>query len=176
MELHLYLEKHIQDHIVSTYLEIGTREGDSLSKVVADNTNLKKIVVADMWGGLYGGTGRNSHNHISKLLSDLNYNNSVIFLDGDSKQTIPTLIDNHTNFFDLILVDGDHSYGGGMADLVNVLPLCKSNGFILFHDIVHPAHQYLEKCFDEFIDEHKDFIKYSEKMKDHLGIGVIIKK
>jgi hypothetical protein len=176
MDLHLYLEKHIQDHTVNKYLEIGTREGDSLKKVVLNNNNLTDIVVADMWGSFYGGTGRNSHNHITKLLDTINYNNSIIFLDGNSKETIPTLIDKYLNTFDLILVDGDHSYDGGMADLTNVFPLCKSDGFILFHDITHPAHLYLEKCFDEFVDIYQIQIKNTIKIRDHYGIGIIIKK
>jgi hypothetical protein len=174
--LHLYLEKHIQQNKVVNYLEIGTREGDSLKRVVKNNSHITTIIVADMWGSLYGGSGRNSHNHISQLLTSIGYKNSITFLDGDSKTTIPTLFDDYKNFFDLILVDGDHSYDGGMSDLINVFPLCRSNGHILFHDIVHPSHLYLEKCFDEFISKYNDNIVSSIKIKEHLGIGVIIKK
>ena len=174
--LHSFLEKHVQQYNVQKYLEIGTREGDSLRRVVFNNLNLTDVFVADMWGGLYGGTARNSNNHINQLLQYLGYNNSVTFLDGDSKETIPPLSDNHKDYFDLILVDGDHSYEGGMIDLVNVFPLCKSGGFILFHDIIHHAHLYLEQCFDEFVENHKDNIQYAAKIKEHLGIGVIIKQ
>ena len=49
-------------------------------------------------------------------------------------------------------------------------------GFILFHDIIHHAHLYLEQCFDEFVENHKDNIQYAAKIKEHLGIGVIIKQ
>ena len=176
MELGLYIKSFVQTHTVKTYLEIGTREGDSLKNVVVDNPSLVNVVVSDMWGGLYGGTSRLSHGHISQLLDELKYQNSVTYLDGDSKQTIPTLKDAYLDYFDLVLVDGDHSYEGGMADLVNVLPLCAPGGSILFHDICHPAHGYLEQCFDEFINNHKGEIATSSKITDDLGIGRIVKK
>ena len=176
MDLHTYLQLFTKTHTVKTYLEIGSREGDSLKRVVVDNSNLINIIVADMWGGFYGGSARHSHNHIAKMLEDINYQHSITYLDGDSKKTIPTLMDKYLNYFDLILVDGDHSYEGGMIDLINVLPLCKSGGSILFHDICHPQHKYLDQCFDEFIHKHKDQILSSEKITDELGIGVMIKR
>ena len=175
-DLHSYLQLFIKAHTVKTYLEIGTREGDSLKNVVKDNPDLVDVVLSDMWGSDYGGTGRNSHNHISMLLFDLDYNNSIMYLDGDSTKTIPTLVDKYLNYFDLVLVDGDHSYQGAMTDLINVFPLCKSGGHILFHDICHPAHKYLDQCFDEFVNNHNDEIMMSSKLIDELGTGIIIKK
>ena len=176
MDLHEYLHFLTKTHIVKTYLEIGTREGDSLKNVVTDNSNLMDIIVSDMWGGMYGGTGRNSHNHISMLLFDLDYHNSIMFLDGDSTKTIPTLYDKYLNYFDLVLVDGDHSYKGAMIDLVNVFPLCKSGGHIVFHDIYHVAHKYLDQCFDEFVQNNKNEIIGTSKTSEDCGIGTIIKK
>jgi hypothetical protein len=176
MDLWSYLEYHIKNYKVIKYLEIGTREGDSLKRVIVNNPYLIDIVVSDMWGDHYGGTSRGSHSHISDLLSEINYNNSITFLDGDSKKTIPTLLDKYINSFDLILVDGDHSYHGGMTDLINVFPLCKSNGFILFHDIYHVKHKYLDKCFDEFTNKYQDQIQNIIKMTEPWGTGIIVKK
>ena len=176
MDLHEYLHFLTKTHIVKTYLEIGTREGESLKNVVTDNSNLVDVVLSDMWGDKYGGTGRNSHNHISMLLFDLDYHNSIMYLDGDSTETIPTLRDKYLNYFDLILVDGDHSYKGAMIDLVNVFPLCKSGGHIVFHDICHRAHKYLDQCFDEFVQNYKNEIISCSKIIDYNGIGTIIKK
>jgi hypothetical protein len=175
MELHDYISHYCQNNKVSSYLEIGSREGDSLKNVVKNNTNLKSIFCSDIWGSNWGGTGRGNHIHIENLLRHLNYQEQVTFLDGDSKVTIPTIRQSHENYFDLILVDGDHSYEGGMADLINVLPLCKSGGCILFHDITHPSHLYLESCFDTFVSNNQKDIKFSEKIKYSLGIGIIIK-
>jgi predicted O-methyltransferase YrrM len=75
--------------------------------------------------------------------------------------------------FDLVLVDGDHSYEGGMADLVNVWPLVKPGGCVVFHDITHPAHPDLMQCFDEFVAKHK---APHEIITDGYGLGVAWKK
>jgi hypothetical protein len=169
-----FLHEFLPNKNITSYLEIGTREGDSLKAVLSHNP-IKNIVISDIWGGNYGGSSRGNHDHISDMLKSLNYNNDVKFLDGDSKKTIPTLSNEYNNFFDLILVDGDHSYEGGMEDLENIFPLCKSGGIILFDDINHPAHPYLDKCFDDFTNKHKDLISDIAKSYDGYGVGTIVK-
>lgn len=159
----------------STYLEIGTREGDSLKMVLANSKNIKDVFVCDTWEGLYGGSNRRNHEHIGSILNNLSYLGNINYLDGDSKIQIPTLHNNKDSYFDLILVDGDHSAEGGRIDLENVLRLCKvDGGCILFHDIKHPAHPYLEKVFDDFANKYSDkWKKPPEKIEDDLGIGVL---
>lgn len=176
IDLHNLLEKIVKENKISTYLEIGTREGCSLRKVIESNPNLTEIVVSDLWGTTYGGSGRRSHGHILKLLSELSFSGKTTFLDGDSKQTIPTLGSEYNNYFDLVLVDGDHSYDGGMADLQNVWNLCKSGGILLFDDITHPAHLYLDECFDVFVNNKKEQISNIEKIRYGNGVGIIYKK
>lgn len=165
MTIHEYLEIPSG---VSSYLEIGCREGDSLRRVVKANPELKAIVVCDTWGGVFGGTGRGSHHHIERLLEELGYKGEVLFLDGDSKSLVPTL----SRQFDLILVDGDHSDEGAEADLRNVLPLLSAGGRILFHDICHPAHPGLRVVFDRFASSACGSVEIYE---DAEGFGVFRK-
>lgn len=175
MNLHDYLKEYCLKSNPSTYLEIGTREGDSLSKVLTYSKNIQDVFICDTWGSVYGGTGRSGHEHINNMVKNLNYNKNLTFLDGDSKIEIPKLHNIKNHYFDLILVDGDHSAEGGRIDLENVLPLSKkNNGCILFHDISHHAHLYLEKVFDDFADNHRDiWSKSPEKIRDELGIGIL---
>lgn len=173
--LNNFLHNFLPNKNMTSYLEIGTREGDSLKVVLSHSPNMKDLIVADIWGSDYGGSGRGNHNHISDILQSLNYNGNIQFLDGDSKQTIPTLTDRYNGFFDLILVDGDHSYEGGMVDLENVFPLCKSGGIILFDDINHAGHPYLDKCFDEFTSKYNSQITHISKSYDGHGVGTIVK-
>jgi len=150
--LYEFLKDHCLAHDVRQYLEIGTREGDSLRVVLGNSINtLEAICCADMWGTAYGGSGRGSHWHIEKMLDLFGYEGRRTFLNGNSRDTVPKLMQSHANAFDLILVDGDHSYEGGMADLENVWPLLRPGGCVVFHDITHPAHPYLMACFDAFI-------------------------
>jgi hypothetical protein len=131
---------------VRDYLEIGCRDGDSLREVVLHAPLLQRVVICDLWGSDYGGTGRGGHEHIDKLLDDLGYTGERVFLDGDSRETVPTI----RWKFDLVLVDGDHSDEGARADLTNAWPLVADGGTLLFHDILHPAHPGLMQVFTKF--------------------------
>lgn len=44
--------------------------------------------------------------------------------------------DNSENMFDLLFIDGDHSYEGVKEDFEMYSPLVKSGGYIVFHDII----------------------------------------
>jgi len=169
--LYSWLEHHCRTYRVTSYLEIGTREGDSLRAVVTHAHELARIVCCDTWGNDYGGSGRGSAEHIHAMLSQMLYTGELACVTGDSKATVPAL----RGPFDLVLVDGDHSYAGGMADLVNVWPLVAPGGFVAFHDITHPAHPDLMKCFTDFIDMHKAEVSESYTVMEPYGVGVVVK-
>jgi hypothetical protein len=158
---------------VRHYLEIGTRDGDSLRVVLENTSELQSVWVADLWGNDYGGSGRGNHQHIDQLLDDFNFEGRRAFLDGNSRDTIPALMPEKADAFDLVLVDGDHSYEGGMADLVNVWPLVKPGGAVVFHDITHPAHLDLQQCFHEFVASKN---APHEIIAEPYGVGVAWKR
>ena len=172
--LYEYMRHHLRTHSVATYLEIGTREGDSLRVVLEENAGtLRSVWVADLWGTTYGGTGRGGHQHIDQLLDDFNFDGRRVFLDGNSRDTIPALMPEQAEAFDLVLVDGDHSYEGGNADLENVWPLVKPGGVVLFHDITHPAHLHLADCFKEFVARHA---APHQIVAEPYGVGIAWKR
>jgi hypothetical protein len=172
--LYRYLAEHCSTHVVRRYLEIGTRDGGSL-RVVLENAadGLQAVWVADQWGTAYGGSGRGSHQHIAQLLDDFHFSGRREFLDGNSRDTIPALMPEQAEAFDLVLVDGDHSYEGGMADLVNTWPLVQPGCCVLFHDISHPAHPDLLACFEEFVVKHGAI---REVIYADYGVGVAWKR
>ncbi|HHY58668.1 MAG TPA: class I SAM-dependent methyltransferase [Chloroflexi bacterium] len=53
--------------------------------------------------------------------------------------------------FDLVLIDGDHTYQGARRDATGVLPYVAPGGYILFHDSFFPD---VRRAIDEFVDEH----------------------
>ena len=161
--LHDYLRDEAVSPGVRRYLEVGCREGDSLRQIVANSAVLERIVVCDMWGPMYGGTGRGGHDHIDWMLNGLLYAGSRLFLDGDSKKLVPTL----RGQFDLVLVDGDHSPAGALADLTNCWPLVESGGQLVFHDIRHPAHPGLLTLFHVFMDDQPDCGRRYEILEGH---------
>ena len=172
--LYRFLAEHCSTHQVRRYLEIGTRDGGSL-RVVLENAgqHLEGVCVADQWGTAYGGTGRGSHQHIVQLLDDFNFRGRREFLDGNSRETIPALMPEQAEAFDLVLVDGDHSAEGGLADLENVWPLVRPGGCVAFHDVTHPAHLYLAEVFAGFASKHS---APHEMIIEPYGMGVAWKR
>jgi hypothetical protein len=168
------LREHVRQHNVRHYLEIGTRDGDSLRVVLEEDAGtLESVWLADTWGSEYGGTGRGNHRHIDQLLDDFNFDGRRAYLDGNSRDTIPALYPEKLNTFDLVLVDGDHSYDGAITDLNNVWPLARWGGAIVFHDICHPAHPDLRKCFDDFVDQ---YLAPSKVIEEGYGVGIVWKR
>lgn len=140
-----------------SYLEIGTREGNSLHAVLGCAYPwLDTLILSDTWEDQYGGSDRRGHYHIEGMLNMMGYKGKVLFLDGDSKETIPKLqpyIDMSVGI-DMALVDGDHSRDGATADLENVYPLIRTGGLILLDDIVHELHPYLLDVGRAFAAKH----------------------
>jgi predicted O-methyltransferase YrrM len=64
--------------------------------------------------------------------------------------------------FDLIFVDGDHSYEGALFDLQAMDPFLKDKGILLVHDTAcvtnynpHPLHYEVSKAIHEWRDHKK---------------------
>jgi predicted O-methyltransferase YrrM len=98
---------------------------------------------------------------------------------GDSKLVVPHLAKEFPKQVDIYLVDGDHTYEGARADLYNGLPMVKSGGFILVHDIdrgrpmneatsVHPQPVY--EAFMEMANQFKFKWCILGFIRKHLGI------
>jgi hypothetical protein len=172
--LYQYLAEHCRTHAVRRYLEIGTRDGGSL-RIVLENAgpDLMSVCVADQWGTAYGGSGRGGHAHVDQLLDDFNFSGERVFLDGNSRETIPALMPAKADAFDLVLVDGDHSADGGLADLENVWPLVMPGGCLVFHDITHPEHLYLSDVFAGFVATHR---APHRMILEPYGVGVAWRK
>jgi predicted O-methyltransferase YrrM len=135
-----------------SYLEIGVREGDSLSCVLQADVQkrIERVVLCDNWGSTFGGTNRQTHIHIMDVLLQTRYAKSIEFYDGDSKETVPRI----WGPFDLILLDGDHSYDGCMADMENCFFLFDT-GRMVIDDVMNPAHPDLMTCINDFIRAHE---------------------
>jgi len=132
-----------------SYLEVGVNEGTSLEVVINECTTVKSLTLVDMWGKEYGGTGRGSNAHIKDLLNKLGYTGEARFLDGNSHDILPQLIAEGVSF-DLVTIDGDHSYEGGERDLIDGWQLLNSKGWLVFDDITHEQHGYLMDMTKKF--------------------------
>lgn len=137
-----------------SYLEVGVNEGTSLEVALTEFPTIQKLVLVDLWGKEYGGTGRGSNAHIKDLLNKLEYTGWVEFRDGNSHDILPKLIFEKASF-DLVTIDGDHSEEGGAQDLNDGWELVNDGGWLVFDDITHEAHGYLMDVAKRFETEKK---------------------
>lgn len=174
------------------YLEIGVCEGWSvyalitalrLEKSLARQDVLAplfdELVLADSWGPHFGGSERGSHAHVANLLRSVGVDpDQVTFLDGDSKVTVPAYLRQrrHPVPFDVVYVDGDHSYEGSKADLTNVLPYV--GNMLFFDDIYHAVH-----CLnDRLLDLHRSLVVrlkhdfYVFTNRSYFGFAAFVRK
>jgi predicted O-methyltransferase YrrM len=71
---------------------------------------------------------------------------------GFSPQILPEVASAAGGPFDLVLIDGDHSYQGAIRDAKGVLPFMSHGGYILFHDAFFAD---VRKAIDEFVLSHR---------------------
>jgi predicted O-methyltransferase YrrM len=153
----------------TSYLEIGVWRGDSLA-VVLDNCTPVRLALCDHWRGTFE-LGYTGHGHIEALLRQKKYGGAVQYLDGNSRDLVPSL----TWSFDLILVDGDHTEYGAKTDLANCWLRLEPGGTLVFDDLTHLPHMLA--TFEEFAELHKhdgDVLRIELNKRD--GAGVIRKR
>jgi predicted O-methyltransferase YrrM len=73
--------------------------------------------------------------------------------------------------FDILFLDGDHSYEGVKNDFANYAPLVKSGGRIICHDVLSGYDPGVRKAFDEYIDATKF---EAEIFTSWVGLGQIL--
>jgi hypothetical protein len=121
----------IRAHGVRRYLEIGARDGDTFHEIVI-RLNLEYGLAVDLPGALWGKS--TTVTALKAATADLSGRGfRVEHLLGDSKD--PTVIETIKSLgpFDAILIDGDHTYTGVLADWQTYGAMAP---LVAFHDIV----------------------------------------
>ncbi len=130
-----------------SYLEIGTREGGSLTAVLRHSKPQPKFVTCcDTWGNTLGGTGRGNHQHIDAVMDEEGYEGDRQWLDGKSQQLIPEV----AATFELVLVDGDHRPVGQRFDVFNAWRIVKPGGLMVVDDT---ATEHVWRCVEDLLIE-----------------------
>ena len=118
--------------------EIGVFKGD-FSKQIIELVTPSKFFLLDMFDGetcsgnadgnyVVGANMTDEYNNLNNTLGKLD---GVSLIKGDSSISLSTFPD---NYFDMIYIDGDHSYPGCKRDLEMAINKIKHNGYIMGHD------------------------------------------
>ena len=156
---------------VENYLEVGVFRGRSLA-LLASLAVKANLFGFDLWVKEYADLENPGPEYVRSQLARVGYQGEAAFISGRSQETLPRFLEAHPDlYFDIVTVDGDHSYAGALSDLQNALPRVKLGGVLIFDDICHPKHRALEHAWDEAVGSHPDFL--SAKYTD-IGHGVAV--
>ncbi len=133
------------------YLEIGVFRGRSLA-VVASVVPECDVYAFDQWIAGYAGLDNAGPDLVRDQLRRVGHRGQCHIESGDSHVTVPRFLEEHPELeFDLVTVDGDHTEDGARADIECVLPRIAIGGALVFDDIRHPRHPWLERVWDECV-------------------------
>lgn len=121
-------------------LEIGLNGGHSAEVFLQNCPNLERFVSIDI----------NWHPYTEHAVEYLSakYHQRFVFIAGDSIVKVPELAALcPEEKFDLIFIDGNHSYDYCLLDILNARALARSNALILIDDYDSPSvQQAVRKC------------------------------
>jgi predicted O-methyltransferase YrrM len=137
---------HLQDHELVNILEIGRSKGHSLAlfKYLWPNS---KVVSVDV---IY-------HKEVGRVLDYFSASGSIDIVNGDITRF------NGDQIFDLVLIDGDHSYQGAKLDWDSIQKNIAPGSIVLFDDLGHGG-----GCGKVFYDIKNDY--KTEVIKNQQGI------
>lgn len=136
----------------NNFMEIGSAAG-GVSRIMYDFFNFKKMVIID----------DNFQTKMVEVRKKMIVNLPVTELIYDSTDVKAIeAVDNLNIKFDILFIDGDHSYDGVKNDYINYLKFVENGGYLIFHDTIsYPevgrfVNELKEDNRVEFIDEFKN--------------------
>lgn len=139
--------------------EIGVFKGEFSEKLLT-NTNPKELHLIDLFEGVVPSGDKDGNNMVYanlnneyELLTKKYKNNSTIVIHkGSSSDILKNFKD---DYFDMIYIDGDHSYEGVTKDLEVSYNKVKSGGYICGHDYTSERFLGVVNAVDEFNLKHE---------------------
>jgi len=172
-EMHSVLYQVARKIKPKTYLEIGVFKGRSMAILLkaSPQTNAYGI---DIWGEYYGQIF--TVEEVKESLKCIRIEKLPIFYIGSSYEILPELWRDRDipEFFDLILVDGDHNLKGAKKDLDLCFMHLEKDGILIFHDIAMPRFTHLRELIQSFKMKLKNYL-FIESYEG-LGFCLITKR
>jgi len=112
---------------IQSVLEVGLNAGHSAENFFEECENLKKFVSFDL--------NEHSYTQVAVQYFQMKYGDRFDFIEGPSQETIPAYAQTFPEEkFDLIYIDGAHSYAGALNDIINCAGLAHEDTILLIDD------------------------------------------
>ena len=149
-------------------LEVGCYLGYSSCIMASAISSDRKIFSVDRFEIPKNWSKKTSDNWIFKNYSQiewatknrnaLGFESKITFVESDSKSYAAELRNMRDRpKFDLIFIDGDHSYEGCLSDMKDYMPMLEEGGYLVMHDYNSPFHPGVAKAVDEIIQSDISF-------------------
>jgi predicted O-methyltransferase YrrM len=157
-------------------MEIGVRRGFAAA-AIAGVVPAADLYLLDMWGATYAGEPNPGPTLVHQQLRAVNHTGTPIFLWGKSRDVLPRLFASQPHLtFDLLIVDGDHTLDGARYDLNMAFDRVAPGGVLVFDDLVHPQHLYLNDLWAEFAKSRGDEFAFQTWTETGMGIGWAVRE
>lgn len=143
----------------ANYLEVGVRRGRSMAQVVVGSPHTRCFGF-DMWIPDYSGVDNPGPEFVLSEFKKLGALQLPELIKGNSHVTLTEFWANPANpqYFDLIFIDGDHTYEGAKQDLDLAFMHLAPSGALLFDDISHPSHPELYPLWNEYKQKFPEYL------------------
>jgi predicted O-methyltransferase YrrM len=160
----LYMLREAYGEKIKNYLEIGVHNGCSMSYVVQSQYKLDNCIGIDLFEETFYKDKLNKTDIYEFINNNNNSKSNIKLIKGNTRNK--NIIKQVSNIkYDLIFIDGDHSYEGVKADFENYNNLLSDTGFIVFDDYnTSNNNKGVYKFINELIKS--NFYKYHYKYND----------
>lgn len=156
-------------------IEVGVRRGLLSAMVAAANPSIELHLV-DMWIENYSGSSNPGKELVRRQLSAVGHTGEVRFYEGDSHKILPELLGENPELdFDVVVIDGDHTYEGAFEDLRHLVPRVAPGGILIFDDIAHECYPYLLDLWRRWMSNTGLLFRSEEYGAYGHGVGWAIK-
>ena len=122
-----FLKNIVQDEKVKNVMEIGFNAGHSSELFLQTNPNIR-VTSFDI--------GQYNCVNVGKKFIDEKFPGRHTLIKGDSLKTVPEFTSKNDIKFDVIFIDGGHTYEVSKGDIVNCKPLAHKETMVILDDTI----------------------------------------
>jgi len=151
-----------QNKLYSNLLEVGSAAGGN-ARVFCELLNIEDLTIID----------DNQHSQHVYREANLKHLNPKQYIGNSQSSEARSWLQEQNKKYDIVYIDGDHSYEGVVRDINNYKDFVKDEGYMIFHD--HIACHGVKMALEKLMNEDKTFLKVFSA-DNRLGVFILQKK